>query len=172
MCRGPAAAVLRLVRPRSSDDSLVLHQPLSGPLHHPHHLHQCDHHEPGALQPTTGEQHVTWHMTELGFLLHHLNDQCDDWCLTLSVSLSRWRRRWNTATTSSAPRLWWRPRWSWWRSASGASLKTGKHWDPPHSICGSFSVPWGWLRLSAGGTSWIWPSSCCLWWESPWRRSR
>ncbi len=57
MFRGAAAAVLLLVRSPSADDSLVLHQSLSGPLHHPHHLHQCDHHEPGALQPTTGERH-------------------------------------------------------------------------------------------------------------------
>ncbi len=86
------------------------------------------------------------------------------------VSLSRWRRRWNTATTSSAPRLWWRPCWSSSRSASDASLRTGEHTTEvtraslPEDLCCDE------LCVSSDGISWIWPSFCCLWWESFWRR--
>lgn len=53
--RGPAAALLCHLLSHPAAHPLHVHQPLPGHLHHVHHLPQCGHHVPGALQPACGE---------------------------------------------------------------------------------------------------------------------
>lgn len=52
--RGPEAALLRLVRSSAAGHPHPVHQPLPGPRHHLHHLHQRHHDVTGALQPAPG----------------------------------------------------------------------------------------------------------------------
>ena len=51
--RGPEAALLCQLWPHTPDDPHTLHQPLLGPYHHLHHLHQRYHNVLRALQSTS-----------------------------------------------------------------------------------------------------------------------
>lgn len=53
--RGTKAALLCLLRSSPTGHPYPVHQPLPGPGHHLHHLHQRHHHVSGALQPAPGE---------------------------------------------------------------------------------------------------------------------
>lgn len=53
--RGPAAALLCHLLSHPAAHPLHVYQPLPGHLYHLHHLPQCGHHVPGALQSAPGE---------------------------------------------------------------------------------------------------------------------
>lgn len=51
--RSTQAALLCQLWPHAPDDPHTVHKPLPGPHHHFHHLHQCHHDVPRALQSTS-----------------------------------------------------------------------------------------------------------------------
>lgn len=59
--RGQAEALLRRLLPTAPVHPRSVHQPLPGPLHHYHYMHQRLHHEHRALQSATGNPNsATW----------------------------------------------------------------------------------------------------------------